>query len=632
MNIILTLAEDRGIVESLRAMLPKTDLLLVEKSVSDALRRLISLRADVILLDDGRQFGLDALRQLSHAAPTVPVIALLSTNHADTIAAYTMAGARTCIVKPFQLDELEAAIEHCATNEYVAPATADPSGPPSTANAVTQHQMALRWMSRSTAYVEDTPRLVQSLVDALVDIFDTVRACVLLQANGAVRAAASHGLTLNVVNALQLTFESGLMRRLEQHAGLVDRDRLPQADPCHKELQALGGRLVAPILTNGRACGAIVLGEKASGAPYAPEEIDLLTTLARCTSAALERAQRLRDSARQQARLDAVLANITAGVITVGADKTITMMNESAERILHLNASDVLGRSVQKLGSAFADIVLRALRDGKPRLRQQIRDVAINADLGLSVTPLGPEGAVAIFSVLPASESDEESDIVFSPLWQFLANRVAQEIKNPMVAINTFAQLLPTKYESEEFRQEFAEIVQKEVGRINDVVEALYEFAGPPRLELTRKDLTEDIRGILGEFEAVLKKKKIAVETEFADQETPVRVDNSQFAQAVRNVIQNSIEAMPDGGILKVATRRENGRCELIISDTGPGITEKDAQAIFTPFFSTKETGMGLGLTMASRILKEHEGSLTLLSTQEGGGRFAMNLPVAKKD
>lgn len=632
MNIILALADDRRIVESLRAMLPKTDLLLVEKSVPDALRRLISLRADAILLDDARHFGLDALHQLTNAAPTVPVIALLSTNHADTLAAYSMGGARACLVKPFQIEELEDALESCLKAEPVSPAPASPAGPPNTANTVSQHQMALRWMSRSTAYVEDTPRLVQSLVDALIDIFDAVRACVLLQANGAVRAAASHGLTLNVVNALQLSFESGLMRRLEQHAGLIDRDRLPADDPCHKELHALGGHVALPLLTNGRACGAIVLGEKASGARYSQEEIDLLTTLARCTSACLERAQRHRDTARQQARLDAVLANITSGVITVGADKSITMMNESAERILRLDAADVLGRSVQKLGSAFADLVLRAMRDGKPRLRQQIRDVAINADLGISVTPLGGEGAVAIFSVLPADKTDAEEDIVFSPIWQFLANRVAQEIKNPMVAINTFAQLLPSKYESEEFRKEFAEIVQKEVGRINHVVEALYEFAGQPRLDLAKADLNEGVRDVLAEFDDALKARKIKLDAQFADTDTPVQVDTQQFAQAVRNVIQNSIEAMPEGGTLTVSTRRQNGRCELVISDSGRGISEQDAEHVFTPFFSTKETGMGLGLTMASRILKEHEGSLTLMSNPDGGGSFVIHLPVAAKN
>jgi two-component system NtrC family sensor kinase len=223
---------------------------------------------------------------------------------------------------------------------------------------------------------------------------------------------------------------------------------------------------------------------------------------------------------------------------------------------------------------------------------------------------------------------ESEDDVNFSPLWKFLANRVAQEIKNPMVAINTFAQLLPTRYESDEFRREFSEVVQSEVGRINRVVEALYEFADQPRLELAESDLTHDVQGILSDFEHILKEKGIELETAFDVERTPVRIDGNQFARAVRNVIQNSIEAMPEGGTLKVATRRENGVCELVVSDTGSGITEGDLKRVFTPFFSTKEQGMGLGLTMASRIIEEHEGTLNL-TQDDGGSTFVFELPVA---
>ncbi len=629
MNIILALADDRSLAESLRASLSKSDLLLIEKSIPDALRRLISVRPDVILLDDARHLGLEAARQLVAAAPTAPIVALLSTGHAETVAAYAMAGVRTCVVKPFQIEEIEAAIEKCAAGESFVPAARALPEPESAGSSSPQYQMALRWMGRSVSYTDDTPRLVESLSDALVDIFDAVRVAVLLQANGVVRVAACHGLAPHLTSAMQFGFDQGLMRRLEEHAALIDRRRLSRADACQKELSLLGGSLVLPLLVLGRPAGAIVLGDKASGAEYSREEIDLFTTLARCASTCLERAQRQFDATRQQVRLDAVLSNITSGVVTIGPDKTITMMNESAERILRLSAVNLLGRSVQKLGSTFADVVLRAMRDGKPRLRQRVRDVALRADLGISVTPMGAEGAVAIFSVLEAGAQPGDADAAVSPLWQYLSSRVAQEIKNPMVAINTFAQLLPTRYESEEFRRDFADLVQKEISRINRVVETLYEFAAQPRLDRKRSDLNRDVKSVLDEFDKVLETKRIKLETQFDAAETPIEVDTGQFARAIRNVIQNSIEAMPDGGTLRVSTRRQNGHCEVVVRDSGAGIGDKDADHVFTPFFSTKETGMGLGLTIASRIMKEHEGSLDLVHNPDGTGAFVFNLPVA---
>jgi len=628
MKIILTIADDPSIVESLRAMLPRTDLLLFENNVQDALRRLIATRADIILLDDARHLGLDALKQLIEATPETPVVVLASSNKPQALAAYTLAGARDCVSKPFQCEDLERAIAAFVDSTTFEKADHDAVADQAPSNrTVAQHQMALRWMSRITGQIDDTPRLIESLVNALNDIFDPARCCILLQSNGAVRVCASYGLAEGVADGLHLTFDVGLMRRLEESASLIDRDRTGLKADVIKELHALGGQIAVPLISKGRACGAIVLGEKTSGADYCEEEHELLGIIARCTSTCLDRGQRFRDVARQQNRLDTVLANITAGVVTIAPDRTITMINGSAERILQLHANDVLGRSVQKLGSSFADVVLRSLNEGKPRLRQRIADKSINATLGLSVTPLGPEGLVAIFSILPETEIDE--DVSYSPIWEYLSSRVAQEIKNPMVAINTFAQLLPKKHDSAEFREEFAEVVQKEVARINQVVEALYEFASHERLKLQRCDLTENVGRILERFDETLAERTIKLETHFDGEDTPVNLDPDKFARAIESVIQNCIEAMPDGGTLEVRTRRENGRCELFIGDTGVGINEQDAPLIFTPFFSTKEKGMGLGLTMASRIVEEHEGRLELVGDAGMGGAFRINLPSA---
>ena len=631
MNIILTIADERSIVESLRAALPRTDLLLFENNVEDALRRLIAMRADVVVLDDARHLGLEAVKQLTEAAPGTPIIALVSSNTPESLAAYTMAGARDCLSKPFDCDALVEAIGR-VVGETAAPESSSPRAieRSESSHAIAQHRMALRWMGRAMGQAEDTPGFVESLVDAVTDIFDPARASLLLQVDGEVRVCASRGLSESVAEDIHLSFAAGLMRRLEESTSLVDRDRTPLDAEVVKEMHALGGRIAAPLVSRGRACGAIVLGEKASGAEYTSEELELLTVMARCASTCLDRAQRQRDVSRQQHRLDAVLANITAGVVTVAPDRTLTMMNESAERILRLKASEVLGRSVQKLGSAFADVVLRTMEDGTPRLRQRIHDRSVDTTLGLSTTPLGAEGVVAIFSVLKDEGAD--SDVAYSPIWEYLSSRVAQEIKNPMVAINTFAQLLPTEYESDEFRGEFAAVVQKEVGRINDVVEALYKFASPDRLSLRPCDLNENVHSILKRFDEELAERAIRLETHFDEGETPVNLDPEQFAQAVSNVIQNCIEAMPEGGTLGISTRRDNGGCELVITDTGHGVSEQDAALIFTPFFSTKEKGMGLGLTMASRIVEEHEGHLELMRSADTGGAFVINLPTAAPD
>jgi nitrogen-specific signal transduction histidine kinase/CheY-like chemotaxis protein len=631
MNIILVAAEERGICESLRAALPETDLLFFEATTEHVVRRLTSIRPDMVIVDDAPGLGQQTLLKVVEAAPGASCLVLSSRRDSETLASFTLAGARQCIVKPFSCDELRSAVQHVTgVVPKPAPVNVPELDPQSSASALNQHQMALRWLGRTFGHMQNPVRISQSLVDATVDIFDAVRSAVLLEQQGLVRIVASHGIPEAVTAQLRLSFSSGLMRSFDENACLIDRGAARDAPAAAKEMQVLGARLAVPILARGRVCGAILIGEKASGSDYTLEEKELLSAVARSASTSFDNAQLYQDLSRQQTRLDTVLANITAGVVTVLANKCVGMMNQSAERILQLRAVDVLGRSVQKLGSGFADMALRTLADGTPRLRQEIQDPAINATLGLSATPLGDQGVVIIFSKIPGEKIATE-DVAYSPFWEYLASRVAQEIKNPMVAVNTFAQLLPKKYDSEDFRTAFADVVQKEVSRINNVVETLFDFAQHPRLVLQKANVQSTVQNVLEGFQQELGLRNISLRMEWDPEVTEAELDPIHFCRAVHNVVQNSIEAMPGGGTLEIATHREGKNLELVISDTGPGIPAQDASLVFMPFFSTKERGMGLGLTVANRIMEQHEGKLELRNTNHKGGVFALRLPAGGK-
>lgn len=630
MNIVLALSEDRSICESIKAVLPKGDLVLFEHTLEDGMRRLVSTAADVVILDDSPQFGLEALNALVPQLQGTPILVLTATGGNDVAATFTLAGARGCVQKPFDVKELNRQIKSCVeSSETVRPAvSAIPQGTMTT-QSVTQHEQALRWMSRNTMYLDNADRLLGSLLDAAIDIFGPARVGILMRGNSGVTFSQSHGIPSSITESITLSFTSGVMRRLESQPSLIDRLLMELEEDCFKEMAAMGAVIAIPLTHQGHTCGALILGEKASGIDYSQSERNLLTTMVSCTSTCLEHSRQHQRISNQQERISAILANISAGVVTVGADHTVTMMNDSAERILQLRAIDIVGNGIIKLGSAFADHVLRTMRDGTPRVRVEILDVSIKANLGLTVTPLGEDGAVVMFSRIPTNEEPSESDISYSPLWEYLATRVAQEIKNPMVPINTYAQLLPTKYDSEDFRVEFSEIVQDSVGRINKVVESIYEFAKHPRLNKHPESMNTAVEHLLTRYGETFKSQDIIVSTRFSEKELQIDVDPMMFNRAVENVLQNSIEAMPEGGTLKIETMRENGSCLLSIEDTGEGINDKDVPLIFMPFFSTKENGMGLGLTMADRIIKEHDGKIELDTKSAAGGRFVFRLPSA---
>ncbi|MGI6461960.1 MAG: ATP-binding protein [Candidatus Hydrogenedentales bacterium] len=632
MKMVLIIADDMGLRASLRAALPETDLVLFEPSVDSALRRLISLQPDVLLLDDAVAASDTAPARLRENSPGTPLIVLSTRSDEETRAHFLLAGARECIPKPFSCDALRAALERCApqekrygtssahAQEYTVPEV-------SHAAAIGQHQTALRWLSRLSGHIRDPQQLANSLSDALTDVFHAARCAVLLETEGeGVRVVASTGLPNGLADSLRFGFSGGLMRRFEQHVCLIDRLANGADDASTKELQVLGARLAAPLLVSGRVCGALVLGEKSSGMNYTLEERELLSALARSASASLENAELYHNIYRQQRRLDAVLGNLRTGVAVISPDRRVSLMNKATERILQVRGTEVLGRSVQKLGSGFADVILRTMKERRPHLRQEVHDPAIDATLGLSATPLDDGGAVVVFSRLPEEQASRE-DIAYSPFWEYLASRVAQEIKNPMVAINTFAQLLPKKYDTEDFRQAFSETVQQEIARINNVAETLFEFARHPRLSLKKASINDTVKGVLRSFEEELRARSIEVEASYDPSLPEVELDAVYFAQALHNVVQNSIDAMPGGGRLKVSTHTGTDACEVTIRDSGPGIPEQDAPLVFMPFFSTKEQGMGLGLTTANRIIRQHRGELKLLSCEEGGSVFALSVP-----
>jgi signal transduction histidine kinase len=261
-------------------------------------------------------------------------------------------------------------------------------------------------------------------------------------------------------------------------------------------------------------------------------------------------------------------------------------------------------------------------------VRQEVHDPATGSVLGISAAPVAEHGVALIFAKVPPREAAQTGeDVLGSPYWEFLSARVAQEVKNPLVAINTFAQLLPRKYESPDFRTQFSDVVQKEVARINRVVETLYDFARPPRLARQRTSVNEVVANVLNTFEEKLRAAKITLSTDFDVSNPIAELDPLYFAQALHNVFQNAYEMMPDGGKLKVDTRGQAGSCEVTVTDTGPGIDADNAPLVFLPFFSTRETGMGLGLSVAHRIMRQHHGDLQLVSSQSGS-TFVFYVPL----
>ncbi|MBI5213642.1 MAG: HAMP domain-containing protein [Nitrospirae bacterium] len=170
-------------------------------------------------------------------------------------------------------------------------------------------------------------------------------------------------------------------------------------------------------------------------------------------------------------------------------------------------------------------------------------------------------------------------------------------------------------------------IVEHEVGRINDVLEEFIRFAKVPQPKFTLYDVNTVIEDVVDLIEPVALAAKITVKLALNNIH-PVRIDPEQIKQVLLNICQNSIQAMPEGGLLLTETLKENKKAIIRISDTGKGISPYDLADIFTPFFSTKESGLGLGLSIVQRIIDEHGGEMHIRSEMNKGTVFEITLPM----
>lgn len=217
-----------------------------------------------------------------------------------------------------------------------------------------------------------------------------------------------------------------------------------------------------------------------------------------------------------------------------------------------------------------------------------------------------------------------------------LTAALAHEIRNPLVAIKTFTQLLPERFDDEEFRNHFLRIVSGEVDRISTLINELLEFARPSHPKVEAEDVNAILDSIVLLVSSGTKKKHLRIVKDFSPNLPPVPIDREQIKQVFLNLLINAIDATGENGKILVKTRtfiRSNQEPYLQIefTDTGCGIPAEYLESIFNPFFTTKHKGSGLGLSISNQIIREHKGYIDVESQPNKGSSFYVNLPLRRE-
>ena len=208
---------------------------------------------------------------------------------------------------------------------------------------------------------------------------------------------------------------------------------------------------------------------------------------------------------------------------------------------------------------------------------------------------------------------------------------LAHEIRNPLVSIKTFLQLLPERFDDNEFRNNFLNLTIEEVERICRLLTELLEFARPSEPILKEIDINDVLEKVIMLAENEGLKKNLVIHKQYVSGLPKVMADKEQMKQVFLNVILNAVQASYENGEIFIETRFLEGEKKFVqieIKDTGKGISEKNIENIFTPFFTTKDGGTGLGLSICHQIIQEHKGTIDVQSKEGNGSSFIISLPL----
>ena len=209
-----------------------------------------------------------------------------------------------------------------------------------------------------------------------------------------------------------------------------------------------------------------------------------------------------------------------------------------------------------------------------------------------------------------------------------LAAGVAHEVRNPLNSIAMTIQYLKDtiKPESDSEVQECLDVISRQVKELDCIVEDFIQLTRPADLHLQRVNLSAFLRDMLPDFASSLEIANVKLLRNYSQMPLYAEIDRDKLRQALSNIIINSIQAMPDGGELRVVTKAyiSEGKAVIEITDTGVGIPQEDIDSIFEPYFTTKPNGTGLGLAITYRIIEAHDGEIRVTSEEGQGTTFTI--------
>ena len=457
-----------------------------------------------------------------------------------------------------------------------------------------------------------------------------------------------------------LNSEEELVKRLASRdevlvADLFARKQLTmKGQSVLQRMKSMSMTVAVGVHYKNRLEGILLLGPRLSGRIYGATEQDLLKLLSNQLGVAIENAKLYTEVQDGRIYNNILLDSMVSGVIAANKDGEITVFNREAQRITGWVAPEPVGSHIDLLPTPLREALLSTLHTRQPLRDQEYLLPGANGRMSVlaGTTAFWGHQGNLLGALVVFSDTTRVKELEFQVRRHdrlasigTLSAGMAHEIKNPLVSIKTFTELLPERYEDPDFRDQFSALVGVEVQRIDRIVNQLLRFARPAKAELEPMALHDALDHSLSLVHQQLVKGDIQLTKCYDAPTDRILGDADLLQQAFLNFIMNAIDAMDGGGQLRVGTHVEEihpekadpwgeetsvkSHIHLTIEDTGGGIPEHHLAQVFDPFFTTKSSGTGLGLAVAHGILDEHSATVKVHNQPGKGAVFHLVFPLA---
>jgi nitrogen-specific signal transduction histidine kinase len=680
MRSLLLVADKRERLTQLQKLLGDAYTLFIAESQGDALEWLQLTKVDVVVgafetrsLTIGHFF--ERAKVLQPQCVTLYLASALPPDKAgdEGFAPQT----DFCIHCPFSRDELRLTVQRAIEKQQLIEGIAShreqgsaprPSLPlkPTGELSLARIGQLLRDFAKAFSANFDLNRALNLFLDAVGELLRPSRLSILVR-NRTTRefdVRAYRGLQPKVAESLRLRADEGLPLWLTAEARIIHRAEveshlhLPAYLEIHREMQALRSVASIPLIAAGALVGILNLGERVTGLPYTDDELEILFSLASQVAIGIQDINLYHALQYQKVFIENILTSLSSGVISIGTDERIRLVNHRAAEILEKSPAEMLDEDLRRIPSPLGDLLYETLHHGVTYHNYELVLAAGKRPLEVSTYQIFDEqrqvsGSVMVFEDLTAQKQLDEERRRADRL-DFLnrvVGHIAHEIKNPLVSIKTFTELIDDQYDDPEFRRHFSDIVKRDVVALDNITEKLIDFSRKIDYRFEYGDINMTIKNCIS---SLMFKNRHSVNYYIAERGTShlfkpdnsnidiiyeenlplVAFDEEQFGKAITHVLAYLMGNMNSSGKILISYNIDrpeyNKSIGIMITGVGCRLSDAELHQIFDPFNIEEGNLIDVGPYIAQKIIEEHGGHLKVRQAKDGQTTFMISLPVSR--